>query len=112
MATLSLKLEAGKGVPIGVIPAAGFCASLYPASKAVKPELFPIVDRDGVTKVRGGGSDCGALIFGFVCIKSEPHPPLPCCVHALASSYARVTNDSLPSLLMWRSCSALASRRS
>jgi galactokinase len=50
MSSLSLKLEPNKGVRTGVIPAAGFCASLYPASKAVKPELFPIVDRDGVTK--------------------------------------------------------------
>ena len=33
-----------------VIPAAGFGTRLYPATKAIKKELFPIVDRDGRAK--------------------------------------------------------------
>jgi len=33
-----------------VIPAAGFGTRLYPATKAVKKELFPVVDRDGIVK--------------------------------------------------------------
>ncbi|MGK7934184.1 MAG: sugar phosphate nucleotidyltransferase, partial [Xenococcaceae cyanobacterium] len=33
-----------------VIPAAGFGTRLFPATKVVKKELFPIVDRDGRTK--------------------------------------------------------------
>jgi len=33
-----------------VIPAAGFGTRLFPASKATKKELFPIVDRDGIAK--------------------------------------------------------------
>jgi len=33
-----------------IIPAAGFGTRLFPASKATKKELFPIVDRDGVAK--------------------------------------------------------------
>jgi UTP--glucose-1-phosphate uridylyltransferase len=33
-----------------VIPAAGFGTRLFPATKAVKKELFPIVDRDGRAK--------------------------------------------------------------
>lgn len=33
-----------------VIPAAGFGTRLFPASKAIKKELFPIVDRHGVAK--------------------------------------------------------------
>jgi len=33
-----------------VIPAAGFGTRLFPATKATKKELFPIIDRDGVAK--------------------------------------------------------------
>jgi len=33
-----------------LIPAAGFGTRLFPASKAAKKELFPIVDRDGIAK--------------------------------------------------------------
>jgi len=33
-----------------VIPAAGFGTRLFPATKVVKKELFPIIDRDGRTK--------------------------------------------------------------
>ena len=33
-----------------IIPAAGFGTRLFPATKAVKKELFPVVDRDGITK--------------------------------------------------------------
>ena len=33
-----------------VIPAAGFGTRMYPATKALKKELFPIVDRDGRAK--------------------------------------------------------------
>ncbi len=33
-----------------VIPSAGFGTRLFPATKVVKKELFPIIDRDGVAK--------------------------------------------------------------
>jgi UTP--glucose-1-phosphate uridylyltransferase len=33
-----------------VIPVAGYGTRLYPASKAIKKELFPIVDTDGMAK--------------------------------------------------------------
>lgn len=33
-----------------VIPAAGFGTRLFPATKATKKELFPVVDRDGIAK--------------------------------------------------------------
>ncbi|MCX6079013.1 MAG: sugar phosphate nucleotidyltransferase [Chloroflexi bacterium] len=33
-----------------VIPAAGFGTRLFPASKATKKEMFPIIDRDGIAK--------------------------------------------------------------
>ncbi|MDJ0635401.1 MAG: sugar phosphate nucleotidyltransferase [Xenococcaceae cyanobacterium MO_188.B29] len=39
-----------KKVRKAVIPAAGFGTRLFPATKVVKKELFPIVDRDGRTK--------------------------------------------------------------
>ena len=45
-----LTLRAGSRVRKAVIPAAGFGTRLFPASKAVKKELFPIIDRDGIAK--------------------------------------------------------------
>jgi UTP--glucose-1-phosphate uridylyltransferase len=39
-----------KQVRKAVIPAAGFGTRLYPATKALKKELFPIIDRDGRAK--------------------------------------------------------------
>jgi UTP-glucose-1-phosphate uridylyltransferase/mevalonate kinase len=50
MTCLSLTMRAGQKVRKAVIPAAGFGTRLFPASKATKKELFPIVDRDGLAK--------------------------------------------------------------
>ncbi len=47
---LELTLTTGPTVRKAVIPAAGFGTRLFPASKATKKELFPIVDRDGIAK--------------------------------------------------------------
>jgi UTP-glucose-1-phosphate uridylyltransferase/mevalonate kinase len=45
-----LTLRPGLKVRKAVIPAAGFGTRLFPASKATKKELFPIIDRDGIAK--------------------------------------------------------------
>jgi UTP-glucose-1-phosphate uridylyltransferase/mevalonate kinase len=50
MTCLPLTLRAGQKVRKAVIPAAGFGTRLFPASKATKKELFPVVDRDGIAK--------------------------------------------------------------
>lgn len=50
MPCLRLTIRTGSRVRKAVIPAAGFGARLFPASKATKKELFPIVDRDGIAK--------------------------------------------------------------
>lgn len=50
MTCLPLTLRPGQKVRKAVIPAAGFGTRLFPASKATKKELFPIIDRDGVAK--------------------------------------------------------------
>ncbi len=50
LACLKLTLRPGMKVRKAVIPAAGFGTRLFPASKATKKELFPIVDRDGIAK--------------------------------------------------------------
>ncbi len=50
MPCLKLVIEAGRRVRRAVIPAAGFGTRLFPASKAIKKELFPIVDHRGVSK--------------------------------------------------------------
>jgi len=47
---LQLTLRPGMKVRKALIPAAGFGTRLFPASKATKKELFPIIDRDGVAK--------------------------------------------------------------
>jgi UTP-glucose-1-phosphate uridylyltransferase/mevalonate kinase len=48
--SLALNLHAGPKVRKAVIPAAGFGTRLFPATKATKKELFPIIDRDGIAK--------------------------------------------------------------
>jgi hypothetical protein len=50
MGGLPLTMRAGQKVRKAVIPAAGFGTRLFPASKATKKELFPIIDRDGIAK--------------------------------------------------------------
>ena len=50
MPCLKLTLSGGPRVRKAVIPAAGFGTRLFPATKATKKELFPIVDRDGIAK--------------------------------------------------------------
>ncbi len=50
MPCLTLTLRTGQKVRKAVIPAAGFGTRLFPATKATKKELFPIVDRDGIAK--------------------------------------------------------------
>ncbi len=50
MPCLKMTLHSGPKVRKAVIPAAGFGTRLFPASKATKKELFPIVDRDGIAK--------------------------------------------------------------
>jgi len=50
MQCLRLDIAPPASVRKAVIPVAGFGTRLYPASKAAKKELFPIVDRDGVAK--------------------------------------------------------------
>ena len=47
---LTLTLDTGPRVRKALVPAAGFGTRLFPASKATKKELFPIVDRDGIAK--------------------------------------------------------------
>ena len=47
---LTLTLGTGPKVRRALIPAAGFGTRLFPATKATKKEMFPIVDRDGVAK--------------------------------------------------------------
>ncbi|MCK4590936.1 MAG: NTP transferase domain-containing protein, partial [Candidatus Latescibacteria bacterium] len=50
MPCLKLCLRAGSRVRKALIPAAGFGTHLFPASKATKKELFPIIDSDGIAK--------------------------------------------------------------
>ena len=47
---LKLTVRSGRRVRKAIIPAAGYGTRLFPASKAIKKELFPIMDRDGRIK--------------------------------------------------------------
>ena len=50
MSCLKLVIEASSHVRKAVIPAAGFGTRLFPASKAMKKELFPVIDSSGQAK--------------------------------------------------------------
>jgi UTP-glucose-1-phosphate uridylyltransferase/mevalonate kinase len=50
MPCLTLTLRPAQKVRKALIPAAGFGTRLFPASKATKKELFPVIDRDGIAK--------------------------------------------------------------
>jgi UTP-glucose-1-phosphate uridylyltransferase/mevalonate kinase len=50
MNALKLTLRTGQKVRKALIPAAGFGTRLFPASKATKKELFPIIDQEGIAK--------------------------------------------------------------
>ncbi|MBD3390454.1 MAG: NTP transferase domain-containing protein [Chitinivibrionales bacterium] len=50
MPCLKLTLHSGRRVRKAIIPAAGFSARHFPASKALKKELFPIIDKNGRAK--------------------------------------------------------------
>ena len=50
MSCLKLVIEASSHVRKAVIPAAGFGTRLFPASKAMKNELFPVIDSSGQAK--------------------------------------------------------------
>jgi UTP-glucose-1-phosphate uridylyltransferase/mevalonate kinase len=50
MTCLPLTIRTGAKVRKAVIPAAGFGTRLFPATKAAKKELFPVIDRDGIAK--------------------------------------------------------------
>jgi len=50
LSCLRLVLRPARRVRKAVIPAAGFGTRLFPATKAVKKELFPVIDREGRAK--------------------------------------------------------------
>lgn len=50
LSALALTIRPSQRIRKALIPAAGFGTRLFPASKATKKELFPVVDRDGIAK--------------------------------------------------------------
>lgn len=50
MSGLKLTIHPSKKVRKALIPAAGFGTRMFPASKAIKKELFPIIDKSGRVK--------------------------------------------------------------
>ena len=47
---LKLTIQPGQRVRKAVIPAAGFGGNLFPATKLIQKEFFPVIDRDGIAK--------------------------------------------------------------
>ncbi|MBN2047696.1 MAG: GHMP kinase [Anaerolineaceae bacterium] len=47
---LKLSIKPGQRVRKAVIPAAGFGGHLFPATKSIQKEFFPVIDRDGIAK--------------------------------------------------------------
>src|SRR5688572_20304983 len=81
--TLSLFRSTGRGdrsdrpmakVRKAVITAAGRGTRLYPASAAVQKEMFPLVDRDGLTKpvIQIIGEEAIDSGIEQICIVTEP----------------------------------------
>jgi UTP-glucose-1-phosphate uridylyltransferase len=72
LSALKLTLQTGRRLRKAVIPAAGFGTRLFPATKALKKELFPVLDRDGRMKpvilaiveeaVNAGIEDVGLIV--------------------------------------------------
>lgn len=70
---MNLTSYTARKVRKAVIPAAGFGTRLFPATKVVKKELFPIIDRDGRAKpvimaiveeaIRGGIEEVGIVVW-------------------------------------------------
>jgi len=50
MPAFSLTIQPGRTVKKAIIPVAGFGTRLYPATKGIKKDLLPILDKDGVLK--------------------------------------------------------------
>jgi UTP-glucose-1-phosphate uridylyltransferase/mevalonate kinase len=50
LSSLALTIRPTQPIRRALIPAAGFGTRLFPASKATKKELFPVIDRDGIAK--------------------------------------------------------------
>ncbi|MEO1006651.1 MAG: sugar phosphate nucleotidyltransferase, partial [Cyanobacteria bacterium J06638_38] len=64
-----------------VIPAAGFGTRMYPATKALKKELFPIIGQDGRAKpiilaIVEEALSAGIEEVGIVVQESDRQPPL------------------------------------
>jgi UTP-glucose-1-phosphate uridylyltransferase len=47
---LKLTIQPGQRIRKALIPAAGFGGHLFPATKLIQKEFFPIIDRDGIAK--------------------------------------------------------------
>ena len=92
-----------------VIPAAGFGTRLFPATKAIKKELFPIIDRDGRAKpvilaIVEEAASAGIAEIGIVVqegdrqvfedfFKAPPKPELFQKLSPLNQEYSRYLQD-------------------
>ena len=92
-----------------IIPAAGFGTRMYPATKALKKELFPIIDQDGRAKpiilviieeaVSAGIEEIGIVVqesdrdLFYDLLKSPPKPELGQKLSAKNQEYTQYLQD-------------------
>jgi UTP-glucose-1-phosphate uridylyltransferase/galactokinase len=50
MSCMKMSIQSAQRIRKAVIPAAGFGTRLFPATKSMKKEMFPVIDRDGRAK--------------------------------------------------------------
>jgi UTP-glucose-1-phosphate uridylyltransferase len=108
MSCIKLTIGPSQKIRKALIPAAGFGTRLFPASKAVKKELFPIIDSDGIAKpalmlmvqeaVNAGIEEIGIVIQpddrelfeDFFC-----NPPTIENFNKLSKEYQKISRDIL-----------------
>ena len=89
MSCLPLQIGSAQPVTVAVIPAASFPNTLFPASKALPPALFPVLDADGLMK---------PAVLLLVEQAASYFAPRPRAIHASLAAHSRLTLQPIRAL--------------